>query len=47
MKRETNVLLRTVAKLAYTTASKEANTVCNLIFYQSKLPAKVKELRKH
>lgn len=47
MKDGKKALLNTITKLAYTTASREANTVCNLIFYQDKLPEKVKTLRKH
>lgn len=47
MRKEKSILLKAVSELAYATASKQANSNCWYMFYQSKLPEKVKALRKH
>ncbi|MVB10140.1 hypothetical protein CAFE_08170 [Caprobacter fermentans] len=39
-------ILEVVAKLAYSEASKSANTSCPLFAYQAKLPTRVQKLRK-
>ena len=37
---------KTLAKIAYAVAKKEANQGCQWLFFQHNQPAKVKELRK-
>lgn len=46
MKKERKTLLKRVAGMAYTTAKKEANSVCYAFFFQPELPEQVKKLRK-
>lgn len=47
MSRMKNDLVKTImAKVAYDISVKEANSSCGFFFYQPKLPAKVKKLRK-
>lgn len=46
MKNHKEVILQAVAKTAYGTAKKEANSACICFFYQPVMPQKVKELRK-
>lgn len=46
MKKGKKIILKEMANWAYTTAKKEANSVCYGFFCQPKLPEKVKSLRK-
>lgn len=46
MQKSSKLLEKTIAKVAYATAKKSANSACQYFFGQSKLPEKVKELRK-
>lgn len=46
MKDMKNFIGKVTAKIAYDTAEKNANSICTWVFYQPKLPEKVKKLRK-
>lgn len=46
MKKIANEFLDKVAKSAYATAKKEANSACFCFYYQPVMPKAVKELRK-
>lgn len=46
MKKSNKKLENAVAKLAYETAKHSANSTCYAFFGQTKLPKKVKKLRK-
>lgn len=46
MKEKKNIFDKIIAKAAYMAAEKEINSACQYFFYQSKLPDKVKKLRK-
>ena len=46
MSKSKKMLEKAVAKVAYASAKKSANSACQYFFGQSKLPEKVKELRK-
>lgn len=46
MKNSVSKISKVAAKLAVMSASKEANSACSFIAYQSKLPEKAKKLRK-
>ena len=46
MKDMKNFIGKVTAKIAYDTAEKNANSICTWVFYQPKLPEKVKKLRR-
>ncbi len=46
MKKANKVIENAAAKLAYGSAKHSANSACHFIFGQTKLPDKVKQLRK-
>lgn len=46
MQKSNKLLGKAIAKLAYASAKKSANSTCQYFFGQPKLPEKVKELRK-
>lgn len=46
MKKANKVIGNAAAKLAYNSAKHAANSTCNFMFGQPKLPNKVKKLRK-